>query len=242
MQQLFLNQEPINNTFIVTGDDAHHLIRVVRINAGEKLRISTDTDSFLCAVTDVNPDSFTAEIIEEVPSTELDNKIYLFQAIPKGDRIETIIEKCTELGVYEIIPVEMKNCIAKYDDKKKPAKIKRFSAIAEAAAKQSKRSQIPRIHDIMTYKDALEYARSCDIRLLPYESKNGMEDTKTAFAKIKKGMSIAVIIGPEGGFATSEVQAAESDFDIISLGNRILRTDTAAICTLSLLSVYSDMN
>lgn len=236
MQQIFLENIAEDGIFHVTGPEAHHLIKVVRIRTGEKIRV-TDMGgkSFLCQVIDIFDKELDVSIIEELSSTELPNKIYLFQAIPKGDRMESIIEKCVELGVYEIIPVTMKNCIVKLDDKKKKSRVERYQAIAKSAAEQSKRSIIPSVHEVMTFKEALDYAKSFDIRLLPYECKNGMSDTYKALSTIKKGDSIAVFIGPEGGFDQSEIDMVADEVTLISLGSRILRTDTAAICTLSML-------
>ena len=242
MQQIFVNEGPVNDSFVITGDDMHHLVRVVRLKRGEVIRVSSaDGLNYLCEVSDITSDELIAKVKEEVPSTELSNKIYLFQALPKGDKMETIIEKCVELGVHEIIPVQMKNCIVKLDDKKKKSKLTRYQTVAETAAKQSKRSIIPKVADFMSFKEAFEYAKSLDILLLPYESKNGMKDTFDALDSIKDGMSIGVFIGPEGGFDSSEIELVKDDVRIISLGRRILRTETAAICTLSMLMLKSEV-
>ena len=238
MQQIFVNDNPIDNSFVITGDDMHHLVRVVRLKRGEVIRVSTATGSnFLCEVSDITDKELIATVKEEVPSTELSNKIYLFQALPKGDKMETIIEKCVELGVYEIIPVEMKNCIVKLDDKKKKSKLSRYNTVAATAAKQSKRSIIPEVHDFMTFKEAYNYALDLDVLLLPFESKNGMKDTFDVLNSLEKGQSIAIFIGPEGGFDSSEIDLVQDTCKLISLGKRILRTDTAAICTLSMLMI-----
>lgn len=242
MQQIFVNEGPVNGSFEITGDDMHHLVRVVRLKRGEIIRVSVSTgENFLCEVSDITDDSLVASVTEQVPSTELSNKIYLFQGLPKGDKMETIIEKCVELGVYEIIPVEMKNSIVKLDDKKKKSKLTRYQTVAVTAAKQSKRSIIPRVADFMSYREAFEYAKSLDMLLLPYESKNGMKDTFDVLDSIKEGMSIGVFIGPEGGFDSSEIELVKDDVRIISLGRRILRTETAAICTLSMLMLKSEV-
>lgn len=242
MQQIFVNEGPVNGSFEITGDDMHHLVRVVRLKRGEIIRVSVSTgENFLCEVSDITDNSLVASVTEQVPSTELSNKIYLFQGLPKGDKMETIIEKCVELGVYEIIPVEMKNSIVKLDDKKKKSKLTRYQTVAATAAKQSKRSIIPRVTDFMSYREAFEYAKSLDMLLLPYESKNGMKDTFDVLDSIKEGMSIGVFIGPEGGFDSSEIELVKDDVRIISLGRRILRTETAAICTLSMLMLKSEV-
>ena len=236
MQQVFVNEGPIDGKFNITGQDAHHLTKVVRLRPGEKIRVSVaDGANYICEVSDYVEKDLVASVVEEVSSTELPNKIYLFQALPKGDRMETIIEKCVELGAYEIIPVEMKNCIVKLDDKKKKSKVERYQAIAKSAAEQSKRSIIPNVHTVMTFKEAFEYAKGLDVLLLPYESKNGMKDTFDMLSSLNKGESIGVFIGPEGGFAPNEIEMVQDSVKLISLGHRILRTDTAAICSLSML-------
>lgn len=236
MQQVFVNESPIDSKFNITGQDAHHLSKVVRLKVGERIRVSVvGGDNYICEVSDFQDKDVIVSVVEQVPSTELPNRIYLFQAIPKGDRMETIIEKCVELGAFEIIPVEMKNCIVKLDDKKKKSKVERYQAITKSAAEQSKRSIIPQVHSVMTFKEAFQYAKSLDVLLLPFESKNGMKDTYDALDELKPGQSIGVFIGPEGGFAPSEIEMVEGSMKLISLGHRILRTDTAAICSLSML-------
>ena len=196
MQQIFLDESPVDGKFIVTGEDMHHLVRVVRLKKGEIIRVSgAEGKNYLCQVEETTDKELIVAVTEEVPSTELDNKIYLFQAIPKGDRMETIIEKCVELGAYEIIPVQMKNCIVKLDDKKKKSKLARYQTIAETAAKQSKRSIIPNIHEVLTFKEAFEYAKALDVLLLPYECKNGMQDTYDVLDSLKKGQSIGIFVG-----------------------------------------------
>lgn len=241
MQQIFVNEEPIEGRFTVTGDDMHHLVRVVRIKKGEIIRVSTASgNNYLCSVSDILDKELLVDVTEQVNSTELSNKIYLFQAIPKGDKMETIIEKTVELGVYEIIPVQMKNCIVKLDDKKKKNKLSRYQTVALTAAKQSKRSIVPNIHDVLSFKEAMEYGANLDLLLLPYESKNGMKDTYDVINSLQKGQSVGIFIGPEGGFDESEIELVKDKCKLISLGRRILRTETAAICSLSMLMLKSE--
>ncbi len=241
MQQIFVNEEPIEGRFTVTGDDMHHLVRVVRIKKGEIIRVSTAAgNNFLCSVSDILDKELLVDVTEQVNSTELSNKIYLFQAIPKGDKMETIIEKTVELGVYEIIPVQMKNCIVKLDDKKKKNKLSRYQTVALTAAKQSKRSIVPNIHDVLSFKEAMEYGAKLDLLLLPYESKKGMKDTYDVINSLQKGQSVGIFIGPEGGFDESEIELVKDKCKLISLGRRILRTETAAICSLSMLMLKSE--
>lgn len=238
MHQFFIDAAQVGREYVtITGSDAHHIKHALRMKAGEKIRVSSrDGRDFFCVISELAEDFVQAEILdEEAPSTELSGKIYLFQGIPKGSRMETVIEKTVELGVYEIIPVAMKYCVAKIDPKKEAAKVTRWQKLSEAAAKQSKRSIIPKVHSVMPYQEALEYASACDVRLLPYENARGMQAAKDAFLSIQKGSSVSVFIGPEGGFAAEEIALAKDRMQIISLGRRILRTDTAGIAVMSML-------
>ena len=171
---------------------------------------------------------------------ELPSKVYLFQGLPKGDKMEFIIQKMVELGVYEIIPVAMKRCVVRLDDKKAKSKIARWQGISEAAAKQSKRGVVPQIHDVMSYQAALEYAQTMDVKLVPYEMEetldgaSGMAGTKKIIEGLRPGQSVAVFIGPEGGFEESEIQAAiDAGMKPITLGKRILRTETAGMTVMA---------
>ena len=239
MQQIFIDNNSIcDNTITVRGDDARHLINVVRIKSGEQIRVSTSSeDNYLCEVDTIDDGVLTLKIIEEVMTTELPCKIRLYQAIPKGDRLETVIEKCTELGASQIIPVEMERCVVRLDEKKKEKKLLRYNNIAESAAQQSKRSYVPTVGPFMTFEEAVYDSDSDDImRIVPYENKNGMADTERALADIDKYRDIAIFIGPEGGFAPREIEALKDSY-IISLGRRILRTDTAAITTVATIMI-----
>ncbi len=244
MFQFFVDDSQVGKEYVtIVGSDVNHIGNVLRMKPGEKIRVSTNGgQDYFCSIAEIGPDFVQADILdEEAPNTELPSRIYLFQALPKGDRMETIIEKAVELGVYEIIPVAMKFCVVKLDDKKAANKIRRWQAIAESAAKQSKRSLIPQIHPVMTYKEAVAYARECDVNLVPYENERGMAATKEAMDAIQPGQSVSIMIGPEGGFAPDEIDAVRDDMQVISLGKRILRTDTAAICTMSMVMTALEM-
>lgn len=238
MHQFFVEQHQIGKEYVtITGSDVNHIRNVLRMKPGEKIRVSDQQgEDYFCEIAEIGEDFVQADIVsQDQAGTELPSKLYLFQALPKGDRMETVIEKAVELGVYEIIPVAMKYCVVKLDEKKAAAKVKRWQAIAESAAKQSKRSRIPQIHPVMSFREAVTYAMQCDIRLVPYENERGMTGTKEALKKLAPGKNVSIMIGPEGGFAEEEIAAVRPDMDVISLGKRILRTDTAGICTMSLL-------
>ena len=237
MYQFFVEDAQIGKEYItITGGDVNHIKNVLRMRPGEKIRVSSRSgQDFFCEIAELTDDFVQADILnEEVPGTELPARIYLFQALPKGDRMEYVIQKAVELGVYEIIPVAMRYCVVKLDQKKAAKKVERWQTISETAAKQSKRSMIPGVHPVMSYKEALEYAKICDINLVPYENERGMEATREALDKLQPGKSISILIGPEGGFSEQEIEAARQTMDVISLGKRILRTDTAACCAMSM--------
>ena len=155
--------------------------------------------------------------------------------------MELIIQKAVELGAYEIIPVETKRCVVKLDGKKAAKKVERWQQIAESAAKQSKRSKIPEVHTVMSFKEAVVYAKQQDMILVPYENERGMEATREALKKVKPGQSISVFIGPEGGFSEEEIEMVREEMEVLSLGKRILRTDTAAITVMSMLMLEIEM-
>lgn len=236
MQQIFVNQKvELQKSIMISGEDVKHLATVLRMRPGEPLRISTHEEgSYIGKIASIDKNHVEVQILGETASTELNRKIYLFQGIAKGERMDTVIEKAVELGAYEIIPVEMRYCVVKWDEKKKESRIRRYRTIAETAAKQSKRSIVPRIHDVMTFEEAVKYASSCELRLVPYECQEGMASTILAMQKIKDAGSVSLMIGPEGGFAGEEIAMVKDSMELISLGSRILRTDTAAITAMSM--------
>lgn len=244
MYNFFVNEnQKLNNKYVITGTDFNHIKNVLRMGVGDTFLVSDDGISNLCEIESFESDSVIAKIIEEnYNDTSLPISIYLFQGLPKGDKMELIIQKTVELGVECVIPVEMSRCVVKLDDKKKKSKVSRWQSISESAAKQSKCNRIPEISDVLTYKQALEKAKDLDLLLVPYESKNGMEDTKDALSQIKSGMSVGILIGPEGGFDEKEVeQAFEIGGKVISLGKRILRTETAAITSVGMCMLHAEM-
>ena len=238
-EQIDLNREQVH----ITGSDVNHIKNVLRMKAGEMVRISNQQGrDDLAQVAKLSDQEVLLDIVSyDVASTELPSKIYLFLGIPKGERMETVIEKAVELGVYEIIPVAMKYCVVRLDEKKAAKKTARWQEIARSAAKQSKRSIIPKVHDVMSFAEAVAYANSSDVRLVPYENEAGMTATKEALQTIKTGDSISVFIGPEGGISDAEIEVLRQDAKVLSLGKRILRTDTAAISAMTMLMLYLEM-
>lgn len=237
MYQFFVAPGQIQGTeAIITGSDVNHIRNVLRMKVGEKVRISdNEGNDFYCEVAQIGKEEVSLSVLERAEDTEPSLKITLFQGLPKGDKMEQVVQKSVELGVSEIIPVAMKNCVVKLDEKRARAKQARWQAIAESAAKQSKRSMIPRVGEVMSFADAATYAKKLDVRILPYENQRGLAHTREVFGRIPKGVSVGIFIGPEGGYDSSEIALAKDDMEMVSLGNRILRTETAGLCALSML-------
>ena len=241
MYRFFVEKEQIDREekkVCIKGTDVNHIKNVLRMRAGEKILISTGEDlEYTCGIVEMTQEEILAEIIEiQEADRELSSKIYLFQGLPKSDKMELIIQKAVELGVFQIIPVETKRCVVKLDEKKEASKRKRWQGIAESAAKQSKRMVIPEIHSVMKFSQAIEYAGQLDIRLIPYELAENMDHTRKMLEKIQPGQSIGIFIGPEGGFTQEEIETAlEHQVEPITLGKRILRTETAGMTILSIL-------
>lgn len=232
------------NCYIIGGNDYNHIKNVLRMSEGDTFLVSSEGKCDLCILKAFEGESVIAEITEEdFQNTELPVKIYLFQGLPKSDKMELIIQKAVELGVYAVIPVEMNRCVVKLDDKKKKSKTARWQAISESAAKQSKRTVIPTVYDAMPYKSAVIMAAELDMFIVPYESKNGMNDTVKALKDAVNCKSIGIIIGPEGGFEENEIALALNAGGVtVSLGKRILRTETAAITAVSMCMLNIEMN
>ena len=238
MYQFFVEPSQIQgNRIVITGKDVNHIKNVLRMKKGEELAVSNGVDGkeYRCGIEDFTEDEVvcTLRFVKE-DDLELPSKVYLFQGLPKADKMELIIQKAVELGVYQVIPVSCKRAVVKLDEKKEKSKIARWQGIAEAAAKQSKRGIIPEIKNVMSMKKAIVYSENCQVRIIPYELAEGMEQTKEIINTLKPGQDVAIFIGPEGGFEESEVQAAmDKGIVPVTLGKRILRTETAGMTVLS---------
>ena len=231
------------DTFRISGSDYNHIKNVLRMKAGDVFLVSCG-GSHLCRLQGFEEDCVLAAVEEEnYQDTELSVELHLFQGLPKSDKLELIIQKTVELGVASITPVEMKRCVVKLEEKKKKSRRERWQAIAESAAKQSKRSRIPTVEEVLPYREAIKAAGEMDLFLLPYENARGMIATKEALDTIRPGMKVGILIGPEGGFDPKEVEAAEAaGAKRVSLGQRILRTETAAITSVGMCMLHVELN
>lgn len=242
MQHFFVTPSQVSEGKIyVEGSDVNHMKNVLRMRTGEELMVSDGNNRmYRCAVAAYEEGKAVLDIREELPvNTELPSRIYLFQALPKQDKMELIVQKAVELGVYQVVPVTTKRAVVRLDEKKAQKKVERWQQIAQSAAKQAGRGYIPQVASVMSWRQALEYADQLDIVLIPYELAEGMEETKNVIASIRPGQSAGIFIGPEGGFEREEVELArEHGAKEITLGKRILRTETAGLAILSILMFH----
>ena len=247
MYHFFVDSSQITPDFArveINGSDYNHIANVLRMKPGEQFSVSVrDDDSgreIFYEIEEFTDSSVFGKLcfVEEV-GNELPSKIYLFQGLPKVDKMELILQKAVELGAYQIVPMVTKRCVVKLDEKKAETKVKRWQAIAEAAAKQSKRAIIPEVMRPMTMKQAIEYAKDMELKLIPYENARGMDATKELMGEIRTGQRIAVFIGPEGGFSEEEISMCrDNGIKPITLGKRILRTETAGFTIISWLMYH----
>ncbi|MDD3221211.1 MAG: 16S rRNA (uracil(1498)-N(3))-methyltransferase [Clostridia bacterium] len=223
---------------VIRGNDVNHIKNVLRMHPGDEVSISDGQGmDYFCRIKTIEREEICLSIENSWKSyVELPVRLYLFQGLPKGDKMELIIQKAVELGAYEIIPVRTSRVIVKLDEKKEVKKLTRWQQIAEGGAKQSGRGIVPEIKPVMGFAQALAYARSLDGMIIPYEKAEGMANTRKIISGLKDKKSIGIFIGPEGGFDEKEVEAAiEAGASPVTLGRRILRTETAGLAMLSVL-------
>ena len=243
MPKFFVKRNQINeNKIVIIGEDVNHIKNVLRLNVDDYIQVC-DLDTLInytCGICKIDNDKIECNIFNQIDSDAESNiHINVFQGIPKSDKMELIIQKCVELGVNEITPVEMKRCIAKIEDKSKTKKNDRWQKISEVAAKQCGRDRVPKINEVINIKNICNQALEYDIVILAYE--NEEENTlKNELLKLKnrtnENLKIAIIIGPEGGIDKEEVELLKANgVKSITLGKRILRTETVAFVLTSII-------
>ena len=241
MYKFFVEQEQVNNEKIkIIGQDVNHIKNVLRLEIGKNIIIceKETAKSYNCIIKQIEKEFILCEKLEEIfETTEANTYIHIFQGLPKADKLEFIIEKCTEIGVKELTPVIMKRTIVKLDEKDKDKKINRWKKIAEVAAKQSGRDKILKVNNIINFKNIFENLQEYDIVLVAYENEryNNLKNVLKNIKKAEKSLNIAVLIGPEGGIDNSEIELIKQNknINIITLGKRILRTETAPLVVSS---------
>jgi len=246
MYHFFIAPEQLSeDSAVILGSDVRHIGAVLRMKPGEKIMVNAGGDwDYLCEIAEIGTEAVQLRILEGRQETrELPVSITLYQGLPKGEKMELIVQKAVELGAARVVPVAMHRSVVRLDEKKAAAKQKRWQAIAEAAAKQAGRSVIPEVALPLSFQEALKRveAEGTELCLLPYERSSGMAATRELIRSVKAGQRIAVMIGPEGGFEETEVEAAENQgFHALTLGKRILRTETAGLVMLSLVMAETE--
>lgn len=240
MYHFFINKDQCffdDNIAFIYGDDVKHIRDVIRLKNGEKILISILDlkEDYYAYIDDTFDDKIKIIFGEKkFDSNELFIDMHLFQALPKSDKMDYIIQKAVELGVNQITPVYTSRCIVKLDKVKEKKRLERWQTIAKEAAKQSKRSIIPKVNEFINFNDAVNTLKKYDKKYIPYEECDTSITLFDELENIKKDESISMIIGPEGGFTEEEISIAiNNDVKLISLGKRILRTETASLCMLS---------
>ncbi len=232
MQRYFLKKE---NSYELTSDDIFHILKVMRMKMFDQFEIVNDEGVFLAKITNVIP--FSYEIVKKIEeNNEINGYIRLLYCIPKGEKLDLVIQKATELGVKEVVLINSSRCVAKIDSKNKEKKLERFNKIIKEATEQSKRDQLMILNDVIDYKNIDKY--DADLSFIAFENESKKDEINVLnYLSSLKGKTINILIGPEGGFSQEEVDyAIEKGYQLTSLGKRILRSETAC---LSLISIFS---
>ncbi len=238
MYHFYVEKEAVGETTIrITGGDVNHIKNVLRMKPGDEIIISDGQGrEYRCMIAKI-----TEEVLADIHETkktesELGVRLLLFQGLPKKDKMELIIQKAVELGVSEIIPVITRRTVVQLTDKKEEKRLERWQSIAEAAAKQCGRGVVPRVAIPVKFTEALKQAASLEEILIPFELAEGMEETRQRIKELHGKKSVGIFIGPEGGFEQDEItEAVTFGAHPITLGRRILRTETAGLCILSVI-------
>ena len=242
MQQFFAEPSRIREgQAVLEGADVNHMKNVLRMRQGEEVKISDGEGKvYRCRVGAYEDGRAVLDILEELETdTELPSEIWLFQGLPKGDKMDWIVQKAVELGVYRIVPFRASRSVVKLDEKKAGKKCGRWQTVAKGAAEQSGRGVIPEVGQVQDFREALRTAGSLNRILIPYELERGMAETVKVIEDIAPGQSVGIFIGPEGGFEKEEIELAVQHGAVpVSLGKRILRTETAGLTALSILMYH----
>ena len=246
MYRFFVDPGSItDDQVVITGGDVSHISHVLRMKPGDEIVVSCQTDlDYYCEITSISRDEVVAKVrFTEPQGRELPISITLLQGLPKGDKMELIIQKTVELGAVRIVPVSTSRAVVKLDEKKAKNKVERWNAISEGAAKQSGRGIVPEVTRVMSLKEALAFVKEEGLSLIvPYENARGMEELKSLLHSPMKG-GYAILIGPEGGLEQEEVDlATAAGGRVVSLGSRILRTETAGMALISAMMLEAEMN
>ena len=242
MGKFFVTTEQVNkDKIIITGNDVNHIKNVLRLNVGNDINIcNSDTSkNYICKIENILGQNIECKIVEEIESqTEGNVELHIFQGLPKSDKMELVIQKGTELGVSEFVPVKFSRSIVKLSGKDEIKKVERWNKISEVSSKQCGRDIIPKVRNIETIDDICKQINNYDLILVAYEleKEKYIKEELLKIKNTKEKYKIAVVIGPEGGIEPKEVDTLKcAGCKIISLGNRILRTETVALLVSSII-------
>ncbi len=211
---------------VITGGDVNHIRNVLRMRPGDKVMVSDGKErDYCCRLKEIGCDRVIADILEKKPAeTELPARLYLFQGLPKSDKMELIIQKAVELGVYQVIPVVTRRAVVKLDEKREEAKVRRWNKIAESAAKQSGRSVIPQVTEVMSFKEALTFAGGFEVKVIPFQHRKGMGGNRPVIRSFGPAMGGRIFFGLVGGIEDGGIALSASAGGLAgSPGRRVLR-------------------
>ena len=227
----------VDKQVILDDGDQYHIVKVMRAKVGDEVEVVCEGKLFLAAISSIKPLKITT-IAQIKENNELKNDVVLIASLLKGDKLDLVLQKATELGVEEIVLLQSERSIAKIRNLDRDFKLQRFNRIVKEAAEQSKRTRLPLLYRIIKIDELPEI--EADIKLMAYEGEQGSTSSfLSAIKGVKPGQRIAVLIGPEGGFSQDEVnEAVEYGYNTVSLGRRILRAETASFYALSVLAAH----
>jgi 16S rRNA (uracil1498-N3)-methyltransferase len=248
LQRYFANETNQNSQLIISGDDYHHIVRVMRMSEGDKLIcVNSQGKSSVCTIAEITDKNISCNIVEWIDeSSELPIRVTIASGLPKGDKLEWIIQKGTELGANQFVPFTAARSIVKWDSKKADKKVERWQKIAKEAAEQSHRNKVPTVHSPLTLSALIEMSHLYDCKLIAYEEES-RKGEKSILAQtlqnLQESQTLLVVFGPEGGLDSREIQLLQQNgFISCGLGPRILRTETAPLALLAAVSYHFELS
>jgi 16S rRNA (uracil1498-N3)-methyltransferase len=248
MQRYFVkNEQFTDNKAVVIGDDARHIARVMRMSKGDKVICCNEKgQSSLCEIEDISDDEVNLRVVEWLDEAkELPIEVTIANGLPKGDKLELVIQKGTELGASAFIPFMADRSIVKWDSKKGAKKVERWSKIAKEAAEQAHRTKVPEVLEPASLRELLQKSEAYDYKIVAYEEEAKLGEKSnlaSVLSNIEQGQSLLVVIGPEGGLSDNEVESfKDNGFVICGFGPRILRTETAPLYVLAAVSYHTEL-
>lgn len=247
MQRYFVKQRANDGRFLINDEDRHHIVKVMRMQIGDKIIcVDLDGKQAVCSLAEITDTSVVADVVQWIDGvSELPITITIASGLPKGDKLEWIIQKGTELGAHQFLPFSAARSVVKWDEKKAAKKVDRWQKIAKEAAEQSHRAILPDVMSAISFKDLLLKSNDFHYKLVAFEEESRNGETSIfadTLKKINKGDTLLIVFGPEGGLTDEEVrQLKDNEFAVCGLGPRILRTETAPLYALSAISYHFEL-